>query len=577
MGNPNNELNELEKQISQIKPGDELDFYIKNAYDNFPFFLKALTRHNSNAYTYFGDVQKNLFYISDNMRDDFGFESNLVVNFLDKWRDRIQGEKWKKAYDKDHEQMIENKSTIHDMHYKVKDKNGEVFWIRCCGEMEWDKTNTKPLYFAGRVSRQSDTFIVDPVTSFPIIDTLQRYLKSKADSGMEIWAIGFCFNHMSKINTLQGNTFADRLIHETAKALTEELGNYVTFYRLPGVRCLALPDEEIDKDFLLNKIREIVGKKYKEAGLIVDVPCSFVAMKFPQPNWTTEEFIENMVALIKFAHHEKSNECIEDIDENIKKIRAMSNMSMTITKNVLKNMENFRAVVQPIVSAETGKIIGGETLMRWKYNDQNISPAVFIPILERDRMIQIAGRWILEEAVKACSKIVKVQPDFYLTVNVSLHQLYDDEFMPCITSVLEKYKLDGKHIVLEMTESGLDSNPKKVLELVVLCRKLGIRLALDDFGTGYSSMRVLLKYPMDIIKIDRSLLLEMEESMGKNGFIASLIQACHKFGKKICVEGVENEHQKALVQQGHADMIQGFLFYRPTELPELFNIMGVED
>ena len=245
-------------------------------------------------------------------------------------------------------------------------------------------------------------------------------------------------------------------------------------------------------------------------------------------------------------------------------------MSMTITKNVLNNMENFRVVVQPVVSVKTGKIIGGETLMRWKFMDEAVSPEIFIPILEKDRMIQIAGRWVFEQAVKVCKEIVSKQPDFYLTVNVSLQQLYDNELVPFISKALKKYDLQGSHLVIEMTESCMDNEPGKLMELISECNKFGIRLALDDFGTGYSSLRVLMKYPIDIIKIDRSLLLEMEGSEEKNAFIANLVHACHQFGKKICVEGVETQQQQQLVKKGNGDMIQGFYYYRPLELQDLY-------
>ena len=568
----------LQKLISEIKSGDELNFYIKNAYNNIPFFMKALTQHNSNTYTYFGDIQKNLFYISDNMRDDFGFKSNLVIGLLEKWRNCIYGKKWKKAYDDDQKRLIETKSEIHDLYYQVKDRYGKIFWIRCCGNMEWDKDHKKPLFFAGRVSKQSDFFIVDPVTNFPTCDTLQRILKDRGINGDQFWTIGFYLNKMSKINTLHGHNFADRLIQDISRDLTDSLGDIMTFYRLPGVRCMAVADADIDKDEVINKIRTIIDEEYKKFGLVVDIPCSFVAMKFPQGEWTAEEFQENMVALIKLAQHEKEKDCVVNIDENIAKIRAISNMSMIITQNVLNYMENFRIVVQPVVSAKTGKIIAGETLMRWSCKDKDISPEIFIPILEKDRMIQIAGRWVFEEAVKVCSNIVKVNPDFYLTVNVSLLQLYDNELIPFIPAVLEKYNLSGNHIVIEMTESCMDNEPGKLMELICKSKKLGIRLALDDFGTGYSSLRVLMKYPIDIIKIDRSLLLEMAESEAKNNFFTSLIHAGHHFGKKICVEGVETERQKNLVQKSNGDMIQGFYYYRPMEIPDLYNeILRLKD
>ena len=378
---------------------------------------------------------------------------------------------------------------------------------------------------------------------------------------------------MSKINSLYGNSFSDKLIRGIANSLIDELGDVMTFYRLHGVRFMAVADDDVDKDIIVSKIKSIIESQYKKCGLVVDIPCSLVAMKFPQNEWSVSQFLENMVSLIKLAHREKQTDCIVNTEENINKIHIISNLNLTISQNVINKMKDFRIVVQPVVSVATGKIVGGETLMRWQFGGKDISPEVFIPILEKDRMIHIAGRWVFEEAVKVCSEIVKTNPNFYLTVNVSLQQLYDNELIPFINQVLRKYNLSGKYIVVEMTESCMDNEPGKLLELIDVCNKHGIRLALDDFGTGYSSLRVLMKYPIDIIKIDRSLLLEMEQSEEKYNFVTSLVHACHQFGKKICVEGVETSKQQKLVEKGGGDLIQGFYYFRPQELTNLYKLL----
>ena len=561
-----------EGTFKEIEKSKQLQYYVDHFYSNFPFFLQSLSSHNAITYTFFGDMQRNVFYISDNLKEDFGFDANLVQDFLVKWEKHIFGEKWKTLYADDQKRIIETKDSNHDLIYQVQDISGKVFWIRCCGDMQWNEDKTKPLFFAGRIAKQSDVFVVDPVSNFPTTSTLKRILKSKEENHEKFWTIGFYLNEMSKINTLHGHTFGDRLIKDISRDLMEGLGEELTFYRLPGVRFVAIADtdKEIDKEKVIDNMRRIIKMEYDGFGLVVENPCTFVPVFFPQQDWTVEQFLENMVGLIKKGQHDEVKEDIKDVDKCISQIRAFSTLSNTISQNIYNYMEHFRIMVQPIVDAKSGKIIGGETLMRWKFNDKDVPPSDFIPILEKDRMIQFAGRWVLEQAVQVCSDILKDNPNFYLTVNVSLLQLYDNELIPFIPSVLKKYNVSGKNIVLEMTESTMDNVPGKLLELIKTCKKLKIRIALDDFGTGYSSLRVLMKYPIDIIKIDRSLLLEMVESEAKNNFFTSLIHAGHHFGKKICVEGVETEHQRDIVLKSNVDIIQGFFFYRPLEIPDLF-------
>ena len=569
---PYSEQEQFRKLSAEPDRDTDLDYFFRNAYHDMRFFLDSITKSNNATYTYFGDMQKNLFYISDNMRDTFGFDSNIVENLLEKWRDRIHGEKWKQLYDRDRETLIGEKGSIHDLRYQVVDKNGKIFWIRCYGALKWDEEKGIPLFFAGRIARQDERFTVDPVTNFPAEDTLRFSLEEILRRKQNRLTIGFSLNNISQINAVHGRAVGDRMIRKISTHLMDQLLDKMTFYRLSGIRCVAVVENGIPdrKESLVEQIRQIILEGYREMGFAVNNPCCFAVMNFPQPDVSVADYQENMISLIKLAAEDPKSPFTEYSEQNVEKVQALSNMQMVLTQNVLDGMENFRPVIQPVVSAQTGKIVAGETLLRWRYQGRDVSPGVFIPILEKDRMIHLVGRWIMEQAVQACSEIIRFIPDFYLTVNVSLQQLYDDSLLSFIPQVLEKYHLDGRHMVLEMTESCMDREPGRLKMLIEVCQKLGVRLALDDFGTGYSSIRVLLQYNTNIIKLDRSLLLEMTQSEDKSNFICSIVFACHQFGKKVCVEGVETETQKKLVQNAQCDMIQGFYYYRPMELDAVF-------
>lgn len=109
------------------------------------------------------------------------------------------------------------------------------------------------------------------------------------------------------------------------------------------------------------------------------------------------------------------------------------------------------------------------------------------------------------------------------------------------------------------------------------CDKVGISFVLDDFGTAYSSLHMLLQYPADLIKLDRTLMCELTSSPEKLNFMMSIIYACHRFGKKVCVEGVETQEELQIVRQTECDFIQGFYFYKPLELPDFYRILRSKD
>ena len=149
----------------------------------------------------------------------------------------------------------------------------------------------------------------------------------------------------------------------------------------------------------------------------------------------------------------------------------------------------------------------------------------------------------------------------------------DRTLFESILALLQKYEVPPYNLLLELTESHFDEMPDYLERFVRQCHKVGIRFALDDFGNAYSFLQLLLQYPADLVKLDRSLMQEITLSEEKQNFMQSIIYACHKFGKQVCIEGVETKEELQVVRQMHCDFIQGFYFYRPTELQDLYPLL----
>ena len=553
---------------------EDLKYMIENTYTDTSFFLQTIT-HDGSTYTFWGDIQKNLFFVSDNLRDGFGFERNIVPDLLTVWSNKIYNPIDRTRYFDEIKKLFLEHGTEFDMRYQVVNAQGRIFWVHCFGQLKWSEDGQDPLFFCGKVSEQDKSLMTDPISSFAGEPILNNHLAMLDKSEKSSTCIGFRLNNISKINSVQGRAYGNQLIANIAHDLTANCPTRMPFYRLSGKNFVAVLSHTVGADYkeIIEQIRKIIDTNYKQMGVPVEHACSFAVMDYPKSGFTPMDFIENMRALIRLSTEAPNEPFLDEQAEGVLQMQRQTNMELLLNKNVLSGMSAFRAVVQPVVSTKTGKIIGGEVLLRWKEDDIDISPAVFIPIMEKSALIQIAGRWVFEQAVKTCKQAIEYMPDFYLTVNVSLRQLYDPEFFDFIPAVLKKHGLSGKHIVVEMTESCIDQEPEKVIELFKICDECGIRIALDDFGTGYSSMQVLLKYPLSIVKIDRSLLLEMSESQKKYNFISSIVFACHQFGKTVCIEGVENEKQRELSCYAGCDMIQGFYYYKPTELDQLIQVI----
>ena len=552
--------------------------FLRTTYYDAELVFRSISQQNTTAYFCFGDMQKNIFYISDNMRDEFGFQSNIVPDLFRAWAQRISMVKYRDMYWKELDSMIKEKRTICDLRYQVQDINGKSMWVRCYGILKWNEDKTLPLFFSCRVSHQDNAFVVDPVTSFPREQVLLSRLdevKGKKDS---VLAIGFSFNSIAEINSIRGRTYSDHLVENIAVDLMEKLSNKMSFYRLEGMSCVAIVDTDCteSREELVEQIRAIVDKWYRFMGVSLQCTCSFAVMEYPQSNLMPIDFLEQLVSLIRIAKHDTKRLYVGYSESNIRRVKYMSNMALALSRDVLCGMDNFRIVIQPIVSTLNGRAVGGEVLLRWKFGGKDISPEVFVPMLEKGNMIHLVGRWVFEQAVCACMRLVSYDPDFYLSFNVSLYQLSDSHFLDFMEETLGKYQVEGRHLVAEMTESCMDEEPKKLLHFVTVCQKLGIRTALDDFGSGYSSLRMLLQYPTNVIKLDRSLLGEMVESADKMNFISSLVYACHRFGKMVCMEGVETAEENTLIRESGCDLIQGYYYHRPMEIDDVYGLLASE-
>lgn len=569
------DVNEL-SDAEFVEKEDVFYSFLKKSHFDLELLFRSMVKENTTSYFYFGDLQKNVFYISDNLRDDFGFQSNIVPRFLTAWEYRITSYNAKEMYRKDHEMMLKEKRNVHSLRYRVRDITGKSMWIRCYGIMTWNEDRTQPLFFSGRITHQDAEFVVDPVTSFPNTSVMLKKLKSVSEDGGEVRTIGFSFNNITEINNTKGRSYSDYMMRMIAEELINSLSSKMTFYRLNGMRVVAVLENSCTDsiDDLVETIRDIISKWYKTMGVSVHQTCSFGVMVYRKDLFSPEDYLEQIVALIKLAKHEGILKYEEDTGDNVTKVKRMSGLALALNRDVLSGMKNFRVVIQPVMSGSGDRVVGGEALLRWNCDGEEISPSVFIPILEKMNMIQIVGRWVFEQTVSLCRRLCAYRHEFHLAFNVSMQQISDEGFAAYMKEILEKYQMNGSRLIVEMTEDFMDEHPEKLYEFVEACKNMGMKIALDDFGNGYSSLRRLLQYPSGIIKLDKSLLREMMESDAKKNFIASIVYACHRFGKRVCMEGVETREQNEMIKDAGCDMIQGFYYYYPLEIEEILQLVA---
>lgn len=557
-----------------ICKADSFSHFILNNYFNAATFFKSISLPND--YPYVGDMQSNLFYISDELRDLAGYESNIVPNLLEVWSEKISYPEDRRIYQKDIEDMLRDKRETHDLKYRIRDKQGEDVWIHCHGILKWNKDRSKPLFFAGKVSRQEQKFIIDPATNFPKEYAAIVKLESMKKTAQNVHIIGFTFNKFKDINDVYGRSATDLFLKELADTLNKEFQKYLDFFRLDGMQFVGIvnPNSNISVEDLIKKLRESITNMYYRQGILVNIPTSMGLISEAGERLSPAELLYNMASLLDEAKKTLERGYLLYSENYISKQRTKTGMVLALTSAVMNGFKGFRIVIQPIVDTKNLKIVAGETLLRWRFRGKDVSPAEIVPILEENSLIMNVGKWVFEEAVRECVKICEFLPKFRLSVNVSYFQILDTGFIIFMETILKKYGLDGKHMVVEITETHYDEAPAKVTSFIEECRKLGISVGIDDFGDGYSSLAFLLKHSARVVKLDKSLIREMLHSESNEVFISTVVHACHKLEKLVCAEGVETQKEKDAVISMGCDSIQGYYFHKPMELNKLHELIG---
>jgi EAL domain-containing protein (putative c-di-GMP-specific phosphodiesterase class I) len=279
---------------------------------------------------------------------------------------------------------------------------------------------------------------------------------------------------------------------------------------------------------------------------------------------TAEDLLRNSALAVHVARDYEGGFAIFDPDmhaDAIRRIEVESQMRTGIEQS------QFVLYYQPTIDLRTGRLTGVEALMRWRHPDRGIvAPMEFIPLAEESGLIVPLGQWAIQEAcrqVRVWQKEIPADEPIALNVNLSGRQLRHPNIVRDIADALDDSGLLPSRLILEITESVLMVDTAATLSRLFQLKSLGVRLAVDDFGTGYSSFAYLRRFPVDILKIDKSFV----DGVATEPTSSALVDAMIRIGKTLrletVAEGVERVEQAESLRNLECDIGQGYLFSRP--------------
>lgn len=314
---------------------------------------------------------------------------------------------------------------------------------------------------------------------------------------------------------------------------------------------------------------------YEEAlreKLIIDncdftLTASFGYSSFPEDAYNTETLLNNAYTAMYKAYKTTHSGCIVRFTPEI----IENDSSIEIERKIRYALENGHVYfnLQPQYDMNH-KLRGFEALARIKdVNGKPISPADFIPVAEKAGLVDSIDREVFSNAAKLFGSLLKKKnSDLTLSVNISVHHLLRMNFIEEIHEILASSGLPAKNLEIEITESVMIESVEKAMDRIKQIKEMGISIAIDDFGTGYSSLSYLSNFPADVIKIDRSFIMNMNSGKEAKRYVAAIIAIGHIMKYKVIAEGVETQNQLDDLGEAGNDFVQGFLWGQPLEPEE---------
>jgi diguanylate cyclase (GGDEF)-like protein/PAS domain S-box-containing protein len=422
----------------------------------------------------------------------------------------------------------------------------------------------------------------DPLTDLPnrvlFTDRVEQAL-SRAATGHETIAVLILdLDDFKTVNDTLGHVAGDQLLIEVANRLRSGIRPSDTLARLSGDE-FAILLEHLDNVEVARAVARRVKGALEDPVVIEDMEIfvrASVGIAIPTGAVTGSVGVISDADVALYVAKSRGKDSFEVFEPAMREA-VVTRLELKADLRRALERDEFVLHFQPCVRLSDSAIVGVEALIRWKHRGRGLlPPRDFIPLAEETGLIVPVGRWALVHACATASEWLRRVPEagpISLRVNLSPRQLQDPQFAADVGEILATHGLPPEQLVLELTESSLVEDPDDVLARLGELRRVGIRLALDDFGTGYSSLSYLQRFPIDILKVDRSFVSELGRGTDEGVMATAIVQLAHNLGMETIAEGVERPEQVTALQRLNCAHGQGYHFSPPITAPEMEELL----
>jgi diguanylate cyclase (GGDEF)-like protein/PAS domain S-box-containing protein len=466
-----------------------------------------------------------------------------------------------------------------DFEYQVQDDNGQTRWFLVNGQPVFDEFGQFTGYRGTgsditerKLTEQRVHHVAqhDALTGLPnrslLQDRLGQAVAYASRSGNPVWVMLIDLDRFKFVNDSMGHKAGDVLLMTVAARLRSSLRDADTVARLSGDEFVVIVSERGDQQLtpdIVQRVMHSVAQPVMLGTKEFFVTCSIGVAVYPSESTSADTLIEHAdIAMYRAKKLGRNNFQFYTPamnEESLERVRIESALRNAVER------DEFVLYYQPQLDMKTGKVCGMEALIRWQHPELGmVPPGRFISIAEETGMIVAIGAWVLRTA---CAQNKAWQDAGFdklrVAVNLSARQFGAADLIENLAAVLSDTGLEPKYLEIELTESLFMSDITPAVELLHRMKALGVNLSIDDFGTGYSSLSYLSRFPIDVLKIDRSFVADITRDANDEAIVTSIIALAHNLKLAVIAEGVETAEQLDYLRRHGCDEMQGYYFSKP--------------
>lgn len=527
-------------------------------------------QRSTDSYMFIMDLTTDTYIISEAATRRFALDAPKIENCCENLKKVVYPQDYP-ALREDIRKLASGESNVHNMEYRWYSRENHIVWIECRGSVVIDSAGHRLM--VGRIMEIGKKSRVDNVTGLRqevrFRKDVDKLLSENPDSIRYCMRLGI--DNFKEVNERYGTAAGDEILHELADCVVDTVSEGVEVYRIVADEFMIVdtkgngPEPEAVYHTIREKVDEMIREK--EYNGFYTISAGLLNEDFKNKN------SEDILKLTEFALNEakrngRNQMTVFDRNAYIEYLKRLQ-IRKLLRRDIANDFHGFQVYFQPIVDAVNHELVGAEALLRWSCDSfGSVSPAVIIPIMEESGLIIPVGRYVLWEAAKACKKWQQYRPDFHVNVNLSYVQMLKSNLMQDVESCVREVGISPESLILELTESGYIETDSRIKEMFRALQSRRYSFALDDFGTGYSNMRYLEDIAAKTVKIDRSFVLKALHNEYDYTVISHIVDMVHSIGSVVCIEGIEYEHELTKMLQIKPDMIQGYLFGKPSPADE---------